>query len=65
MIFQTFLLFSGSSPELGSSKKTILGSPTILMAILNLRFIPPESYFTFLFPSNITDYIELLTNKIS
>jgi hypothetical protein len=36
-------LLSGSSPVEGSSKKTILGSPTKLIAMESLRFMPPES----------------------
>ena len=38
------LLFYGSNPVDGSSKNTILGSPTKLIATESLLFIPPESY---------------------
>jgi len=34
---------SGSRPEDGSSKNTILGSPTKLIAIESLLFIPPDN----------------------
>ena len=39
---QICLRLSGSSPVEGSSKNTILGSPTKLIAIDSLRFIPPD-----------------------
>ena len=40
---QSCLLFSGSKPVEGSSKNTILGSPTRLIATESLLLIPPES----------------------
>lgn len=40
--YQSCLRFYGSSPVEGSSKKTILGSPTKLIATDNLLFIPPD-----------------------
>jgi hypothetical protein len=33
---------SGSMPVVGSSRKTIFGSPNDAMATLSRRFIPPE-----------------------
>jgi hypothetical protein len=41
--YQICRRLSGSRPEEGSSKNTILGSPTKLIAIDSLLFIPPES----------------------
>lgn len=40
---QSYLLFSGSSPVEGSSRKTIFGSPTNEIATLSLLFMPPDS----------------------
>ena len=39
-------LFSGSKPVVGSSIKTILGSPTRLIPMDSLLFIPPDSWCT-------------------
>lgn len=40
--YQSCLRFYGSSPVEGSSKNTIFGSPTKLIATDSLLFIPPE-----------------------
>jgi len=42
-IVQTFLLEVGSSPEVGSSKNSIYGSPTKDIARFSFLLLPPES----------------------
>jgi len=42
-ISHNYLLFSGSSPVEGSSRKIILGSPTKLIATDSLLYIPPDN----------------------
>jgi hypothetical protein len=44
--YHKFLRFSGSNPVVGSSKNTIRGSPTKLIATDNLRFMPPDNCLT-------------------
>lgn len=44
IISHNYLLFSGSNPVDGSSKKINSGSPTRAIAIDNLRFIPPDNW---------------------
>lgn len=41
--YHNCLRFYGSKPVDGSSRNTILGSPTKLIATDSLRFIPPDS----------------------
>ena len=45
-IFLKFNRSSGSRPAVGSSNKTISGSPINAWAIPSLLFIPPDSFFT-------------------
>ena len=40
-VFQSCRLATGSMPVVGSSRKTIGGSPTNAMAVLSLRLLPP------------------------
>lgn len=51
---QICLLFSGSSPVVGSSRKTIEGFPTIDIPKLSLLFIPPESSLTRKFLNSVS-----------
>jgi len=39
----------------GSSKKTILGDPIKAIAMLNLRFIPPENVLTLLSATSVNE----------
>lgn len=41
IVSQSCLLATGSIPVVGSSKKTIGGSPTKATAVLSLRLLPP------------------------
>ena len=45
MVSQSCLLATGSIPVVGSSKKTIGGSPIRATAVLNLRLLPPLREF--------------------
>lgn len=63
IIDQRLLLLSGSKPVVGSSKNTITGLPTKLIATESLLFIPPESYFVLNFVKSykLTSSIAFLT----
>ena len=54
-ISHSYLLFSGSRPVEGSSRNTILGSPTRAIAIDNRLLIPPDSYMAL----NLAYYVSL------
>lgn len=62
-MFQSYLRVSGSKPVVGSSKNTILGLATKLMAIDSLRFIPSGSFLVSmsLSLSSCTSFIALFT----
>lgn len=46
IVSQRKRLLLGSIPVLGSSRRTIFGFPTIAMAKLSFRLVPPEHIFT-------------------